>query len=174
MSSWPTIISTIIVTVAFAVFAVLSVVLAEIDARTHRIPNRLVLPGYLVAIALFVAACLVGAPWVTLLRAAVAMVALFGFYLALRLLSRSAMGGGDVKLAGLIGLHLGWLGWTELAVGAIAAFVLGGLYAVVLLASGRAGRRTRIPFGPWMLAGAWVGILLGTALILGIPPAQTA
>ena len=49
-------------------------------------------------------------------------------------------------------------------VGAFAAFLLGGLFGVALLLSRRASRRTAIPFGPWMLAGAWVGILAGPAL----------
>lgn len=163
MPVWPL----IVVTGAFAVFAVVSVCLAVIDLRTHRLPDRIVLPAYLVAFALFALAALLGAGWMTLLRAVVGMAALFAFYFLLRLVSPGGMGGGDVKLAGLIGLHLAWIGWTALAVGAIAGFVLGGLHGVILLASGRAGRRTRIPFGPWMLAGAWCGILAGVAMAGG-------
>ena len=72
------------------------------------------------------------------------------------------MGGGDVKLAGVVGLYLGWIGWGTLAVGAFAAFLLGGLFGIVLLIA--AGRRTAIPFGPWMIAGAWLGILTGEAV----------
>lgn len=68
---------------------------------------------------------------------------------------------GDVKLAGVIGLVLGWVGWSALAVGALAAFLLGGLVGLALIVLGRARRSTGIPFGPWMLGGAWVGILLG-------------
>ncbi|HAQ59267.1 MAG TPA: prepilin peptidase, partial [Microbacterium sp.] len=63
--------------------------------------------------------------------------------------------------AGLIGIQLGWLGWGSVVVGAFAAFLLGGVFGVALLLARRAGRRTAIPFGPWMLAGAWVGIILG-------------
>ena len=71
------------------------------------------------------------------------------------------MGFGDVKLAGVIGIYLGWLGWDVLAVGALAAFLLGGLFGVILLVSRSAGSKTAVPFGPWMLGGAWVGILGG-------------
>jgi leader peptidase (prepilin peptidase)/N-methyltransferase len=92
------------------------------------------------------------------------MALLYGFYLALRLIHVGGMGGGDVKLAGVIGLYLGWLGWGALAVGALAAFLLGGVFGVLLLALRRAGRRSAIPFGPWMLAGAWTGILAGEAV----------
>ncbi len=70
-------------------------------------------------------------------------------------------GFGDVKLAGLLGLYLGWVGWGALAVGSFAAFVLGGVFSVGLLMLRRAGRKTGIPFGPWMLLGAAVGIVWG-------------
>ena len=74
------------------------------------------------------------------------------------------MGGGNVKLAGVLGLYLAWLGWGVLAVGALAAFVLGGLFGLALIASRRADRRTAVPFGPWMIAGAWLAILAGDGL----------
>jgi leader peptidase (prepilin peptidase)/N-methyltransferase len=77
------------------------------------------------------------------------------------------MGLGDVKLAGVLGLFLGFLGWAELVVGAFAGFVLGGLFAIGLLLSRRAGRTSGIPFGPWMVAGAWVGIVGGGAIADG-------
>ena len=92
------------------------------------------------------------------------MTVLYCFYLALRLLRPGGMGGGDVKLAGVLGLYLGWLGWGSLAVGAFAAFFFGGVFGLALMAFGRAGRRTAIPFGPWMIAGAWAGILAGGPL----------
>lgn len=74
---------------------------------------------------------------------------------------------GDVKLAGVIGLVLGWVGWSALAVGALAAFLLGGLAAAILIVARRASRTSGIPFGPWMLGGAWVGILLGEPIARG-------
>jgi leader peptidase (prepilin peptidase)/N-methyltransferase len=77
------------------------------------------------------------------------------------------MGLGDVKLSGLLGAHLAWLGWGTLAVGAFSAFALGGLTSLVLLLGGRAGRKTRIPFGPFMLAGALLAILVGEPLASG-------
>ncbi len=77
------------------------------------------------------------------------------------------MGFGDVKLAALLGLYLGFVGLPQLAVGVLAAFLLGGLAGATLLVLRRADRRTAIPFGPWMLAGAWVGILAGTPIAEG-------
>lgn len=143
---------------AFAYLGVVSIVLAVIDVRHHRLPNRIVLPSYGVGGALLVAAVLFGAPPSALGRAVVGMVVLFGFYLLLRLLSRRGLGGGDVKLAGVLGLYLGWIGWEALKIGALAGFVVGGAIGVVLMVARRADRRTRIAFGPAMLIGAWLVI----------------
>jgi len=74
------------------------------------------------------------------------------------------MGFGDVKLAGVLGGYLAWLGWGELVVGAFAAFLLGGLAGILLMVLRRAGRKSHIPFGPWMLLGALIAILWGGAL----------
>lgn len=149
---------------AFWWFVASTVALALIDLDTRRLPDVIVLPGYLVGAALFTLACLLGADWWALARAAIGMGALFTLYAVLWLVRSGAMGAGDVKLAGLVGLHLGWLGWGPLAVGAVAAFILGGIFGIGLLASGRAGRKTAIAFGPWMVVGAWTGVLAGTGI----------
>jgi leader peptidase (prepilin peptidase)/N-methyltransferase len=71
---------------------------------------------------------------------------------------------GDVKLAGLLGLHLGWLGWGAVVVGAFAAFVVQAVVALVLLAARRIGLRGELPFGPAMLAGAALAIATAGSL----------
>jgi leader peptidase (prepilin peptidase)/N-methyltransferase len=147
--------------VAFLWLAGASVALAVIDVEHHRLPDAIVLPSYAVGLVLLGASSALSGEWDALLRGVVGLVALFVFYLALALVKPGAMGFGDVKLAGVLGLWLGWLGWGELVVGAFAAFVLGGLFSIVLLATRRAQRTGGIPFGPWMLAGAWVGVLVG-------------
>jgi leader peptidase (prepilin peptidase) / N-methyltransferase len=149
---------------ALLYLAAISIALALIDIDTHTLPNRIVFPAYPVTVVLLAVASLVGNDWGDLLRAAIGGVALFAFYLALVLIYPSGMGLGDVKLAGVLGLYLGYLGWPALIVGAFSAFVLGGLYAIALLATRRVSRSGGIPFGPWMLAGAWVGILGGTPI----------
>jgi leader peptidase (prepilin peptidase)/N-methyltransferase len=92
------------------------------------------------------------------------MALLFGFYLVLALVYPAGMGLGDVKLAGLLGLYLGWLGWAAVAVGAFTAFLIGGLVGVSLLATGRAGRKTAVPFGPAMLSGALLSVFAGAPI----------
>jgi leader peptidase (prepilin peptidase)/N-methyltransferase len=80
---------------------------------------------------------------------------LYVFYWVLALWG---MGGGDVKLAPLLGLYLGWLGWSSVAIGAFAGFLLGGVVGVLLMTLRGAGRKTRVPFGPMMLAGAVLAV----------------
>ncbi len=85
------------------------------------------------------------------------MSVLVGFYLLLA--ATGGLGLGDVRLAGLLGLYLGWLGWTSLVTGTLTGFVLAGLTGAILMVAGRATRRTRLPFGPFMILGAFVAIL---------------
>ena len=147
--------------VAFLWLAGVSVALAVIDLEHHRLPNAIVLPSYAVGGALLAASSILVGDWPALVRAAIGLASLFAFYLIAALSYPGGMGFGDVKLAGVLGLYLAWLGWGEFAVGAFAAFLLGGLFAVVLLVTRRVERTGGIPFGPWMLAGAWVGVFAG-------------
>jgi leader peptidase (prepilin peptidase)/N-methyltransferase len=135
--------------------------LIVIDARTHRLPNRIVLPTLVSLIVLAAADALGTGESGAFVRALLGMLLLGGFYAVLRVLSRAGMGGGDVKLAAAIGLVLGWHGWQSLAIGAASAFVLGALYALTLILLRRADGATRIAFGPWMIAGALLGVILG-------------
>lgn len=151
----------VVVAAAYLWFAAASIVLTVIDLDTFRLPNAIVLPSIGVGVILLTVASLLASAWGQLLRALAAAAVLFLFYLVLRLVRSDAMGGGDVKLAALVGLHLGWIGWDAVAVGFFAAFLTGGVYGVALMLLRRAGRRTAIPFGPWMLLGAWAGIIFG-------------
>ena len=152
-----------LVIVAYLYFAAVSILLTLIDLDTHRLPNSIVLPSYLVAGILFTVAAGLTGDWAALLRAGIGMAALYAFYFVLRLARPGGMGGGDVKLAGVIGIHLGWIGWGALAVGAFAAFLYGGVFGIALMLMRRAGRKTAIPFGPWMIVGAWTGVFFGEA-----------
>ena len=134
-------------------------VLAVIDVRTHRLPNRIVLPAYPIAIVALGVLAVADGDAHAFLRAVLGGLVLFGAYAVLRGIRGSGLGGGDVKLAGVLGLLLGFAGWGSLLVGAASAFVAGGLYAIALLLLRRADRHTAIPFGPWMLLGAWIGLL---------------
>lgn len=157
----------LLVTIALLSFAAISIALAAIDLDTHRLPDAIVLPSYGVLGALLAGAAIATGDLEAAARAAAGAGILFAGYLALALISPRGMGMGDVKLAGVIGLMLGWFGWAALAVGTLAAFLLGGLVGIGLILARRASRNTGIPFGPWMLGGAWVGILLGEPIARG-------
>jgi leader peptidase (prepilin peptidase)/N-methyltransferase len=90
-------------------------------------------------------------------------------YLVLALVSPGGggLGFGDVKLAGVLGLLLGWLGWGPVVVSVLGAFVSGGVLALILLLAGRAGRSSHIAFGPSMIVGAWVAVMFPVVLITG-------
>jgi len=152
---------------AYLYFAAVTVALTLIDLDTRTLPNRIVVPSFVVAPVLLALASFGSGDWWALLWALVGGVALFTFYFILAMIYPHGMGFGDVKLAGLVGIVLGYLGWGSLLVGAFAAFLLGGVFSIVLLALRKATRKSGIPFGPWMLLGAWVGIVFGNEISIG-------
>lgn len=149
---------------AFLYAGAIGVALALIDLDVKRLPDRIVLPSYLAVLGLLAVPAVANGDWHSYLRALLGMAALYGFYFALAFVYPSGMGFGDVKLAGVLGLLLGWLGWGALVVGAFFGFLLGGVVGAALLLARRAGRRTAIPFGPFMLAGAFLAVLYGHTL----------
>jgi leader peptidase (prepilin peptidase)/N-methyltransferase len=149
---------------AFLYLGAVGVALALIDIDVKRLPNAIVLPSYPVAAVLLGAAALANGEPGRLVRVLVGGVALYAFYFLLMLIQPRGMGFGDVKLAGVLGGYLAYLGWGELVLGGFLAFLLGGVAGAVLMAVRRAGRKSHIPFGPWMLLGALVAILWGGAL----------
>lgn len=163
-STIPATIAAVLHLVAFLYLAAISLALAIIDVETHKLPDVIVLPGYAIGVVLLGTAALLQGDLVGLGRMAAGAGILFAFYYVLAFISPRGMGLGDVKLAGVLGLFLGSLGWGQLAVGAGAAFALGGLFSIILLITRRAGRKSGIPFGPWMLLGAWVGVFAGQAI----------
>ena len=137
-----------------------SVVLSVIDVRTHKLPNRFVLPAYPMAGVLLGGAALTAGEAGMILASWGGALALFLFYWFLWSLYPAGMGLGDVKLAGVLGLYLGFLSWQHVLLGAAAGFVVGGVWGLVLIASRRGTAKTAIPFGPAMLAGTWATLLL--------------
>ena len=143
---------------AFLLFAAVAVLLTVIDLRHRLLPNRVILPALAAGAVLLTVAAAAGDAWPALLRATLGAAVLFVVFLVLALVSPRSLGMGDVKLAALVGLFLGWIGWGAVVVGGAAGFVVQALLAVVLLASRRIGLRGELPFGPAMLVGAAVAI----------------
>jgi leader peptidase (prepilin peptidase)/N-methyltransferase len=137
------------------------VLLAVVDLRVRRLPDPLTLPLAGAALVLLGVAALVpghAGRWTTALLGALALGA---GYFVLFLVNPAGMAFGDVKLALGAGAVLGWYGWPTLMLGTFAGFLLGAVYGGVLVLAGRAGRGTAIAFGPFLLAGALLGVLAG-------------
>ncbi len=141
---------------AYLYLAAVAIALALIDLETYRLPDAIVRPSYYVAIALLVPAALLAGDSTAIWRGFLAAGLLWLLFLGIRLLG--PMGWGDIKLAPLLGFYLGWLGWSAVAVGAFAGFLLGGVAGVALMAVRLARFKSRIPFGPYMLAGAFLAV----------------
>ena len=152
---------------AYLYLAAVGIALAMIDFDVKRLPDALTLPSYVVGIALLGAAAITDDAWWSFERALIGMAALFAFYFVIALISPRGMGFGDVKLSGALGLYLGWLGWGPLVVGAFMAFLIGGVVSIALVLFAGAGRKTKVPFGPFMLLGTLVGIIWGHQLAHG-------
>ncbi len=137
------------------------VLLAAVDLKVRRLPDPLTLPLAGAALALLGLAALLpehAGEWTTALLGALALGA---GYLLLFLINPAGMGFGDVKLALTAGTVLGWYGWPTLMLGTFAGFLLGAFYGGALLVARRASRKTAIPFGPFLIAGAFLGVLAG-------------
>ncbi|NKX51947.1 prepilin peptidase [Arthrobacter deserti] len=133
--------------------------LSWIDARTHTLPNRIVFPAYAVAPALLAVAAVAGGDAARLWGLLAGGAALWAFYFLVRFIHPAGMGFGDVKLAGVLGMYLGYVGFDRLLWATCAAFAAGGLYGVLLIALRRANLKSAIPFGPFMILGALAAML---------------
>jgi len=149
---------------AFLYFTAIGVALSAIDLDTRRLPNAIVLPSYpVIAVLLTASAAYQGDFW-PLLRAGLGGLALFAFFVVLAVAHPAGMGFGDVKLAGLVGMVLGYLSWRALLVGGFAGFLLGAVVGIAVIALRKGDRRTALPFGPFMVAGALLAVFTADAL----------
>ncbi|MGH3245738.1 MAG: prepilin peptidase [Trebonia sp.] len=139
--------------------ALCSVPLAFIDVAVRRLPDVLTGAAFGGTALLLLAAAAASGNWHALAQSVLGGIALAGFYLVLALISPSGMGMGDVKAAAGLGTILAWRGWAALIAGGFAGFLLAAVYGVTLLMSGRATRKHQMPFGPFMIAGAFLVLL---------------
>ena len=149
---------------AYLYLAAVGLALALIDLDCRRLPDALTLPSYPAAAVLLGVAALAGSDSGSLVRALLGGAVMFAVYFLLCLAYPAGMGFGDVKLSGVLGLYLGWLGWDVLAVGLFLGFALGAVFGIALIASGRGSRKSKVPFGPFMIGGALIAVLVGQRL----------
>ena len=147
--------------VGFAVFMIGTAVLALIDARTMRIPNRLLYPVFWSGLMLLTCSAACSVSWSRLTIALASAATTAAVFLLLH--RTSGLGRGDVRLSGLLGLFLGWFGPATVLTGLVLGTLFAGMFGAALLVAGRADRRKRLPYGPFLIFGSWLALLLAVA-----------
>ena len=155
------------VVAAHVVAALGLVTLSVIDADLFLLPKRIVWPLVFVTGALMGVAALIDGEGDALRRAVISGFAAFGALLLLHIISPAGMGFGDVRLAALIGLDLGWIGAAQVILGMFAGFVFAAAVGIALLITRRKKGRDAVPFGPFLALGT-LFVLFGGDLLLGL------
>jgi leader peptidase (prepilin peptidase)/N-methyltransferase len=150
---------------AYLVLAGALIALSAIDLEHYVLPNRILYPVDAAVILLLAAGSAGEHDWGAFVRALLAGAVAFAIFFAIHIVSPRGMGFGDVRLAFLLGLALGWLGWGEVAGGLFAGFVYGAVIGVVLIAVKVRGRKQQIPFGPFLAAGTMTFVLFGEPMV---------
>jgi leader peptidase (prepilin peptidase)/N-methyltransferase len=150
---------------AFLVLAAACLAASVIDLEHLLIPDRLVFPSLGLAALFLTGAAAIDDEWDQLLLAVAGAAIASGGLLVLALLKAGAMGGGDVKLALLLGLCLGWLGLDHVALGMFLGFLLGSIVGVALLLGGSRGLKDHFAFGPFLAAGTLLAVWWGEQLL---------
>ena len=150
---------------AYCILMAVLVAQTWIDLKTQRLPREITYWGIgLGAVGLAVAAIVIDEPeriWMMTFGAAIALVTMWLIYT----LSRGGMGDGDVRLAPLLGMYLGWLNPGIVLPGLFFGFIAGAVVGVTMMAIDRAGRRTAVPFGPFLALGTVVAIFVGQPFV---------
>jgi len=149
----------------FLAFLAMAVAVSFTDLSHRLVPRQLLYGGLAVIVPLFVVVSAVEHTWSDLLRAVICGAVAFALFFAIWFLVPRGMGFGDVRLAGVIGLTVGYLGIGHAYLAFLVGFVVGLLFGVVLMVGSSAGRKTRIPFAPALCIGAVVAILWGQPLV---------
>jgi leader peptidase (prepilin peptidase)/N-methyltransferase len=150
---------------AFLLFMAGLLALAFTDLEHFLLPVRIVYPMLAGVAALLLLAAALGGSWRHLVSATICGLVAFAIFFSLNFVNPKWMAFGDVRLAGVIGLGLGWLGWKAALLGFFMAFLLGSVVGVVLIAAKRIQRKAPIPFGVFLAAGAFIAIYASQPLL---------
>jgi leader peptidase (prepilin peptidase)/N-methyltransferase len=148
----------------YVLLAVSLAVLSLIDLRSLLLPRRIVVPVTAASVAWLTGVALVEDDLGALVRALACATVSFGAFLAAHLASHSALGFGDVRLAFLLGLDLGWLGVSHVVAGLLLGFVTAAVVGLVLVAARVRALADALPFGPFLAAGTLTAIVAGDVL----------
>ena len=150
---------------AFLVVFAALVAISAVDLERFIVPNRILYPALFLAAPLLVAAAVLDGDWSSLRGAALGGVVAWVMLFAIHMASPRGMGFGDVRLAGLIGMLLGWLGIGHVLLGLFLAFLTAALVGVGLVAVRLRGRKDKVPFGPFLALGAILAVLFGSPIL---------
>jgi len=150
---------------AFCIFFASLLAVSVIDLDLFIIPNRVVYPTLFITAPLLAIAAAAEGSWGHLRDAAIGGAVGFGVLLVIHLAVPRGMGFGDVRLAGVIGMMLGWLGLRYLFLGLFLAFLLAAVIGLVLIATRLRTRKDAVPFGPFLASGAVLAALWGHAIL---------
>ncbi len=150
---------------AFLVVTAGLVAISAVDLEKFIVPNRILYPTLFIAAPLLLAAAVIDGDWSQARTAAIGGVLGFGLLLVIHLVSPAGMGFGDVRLAGLIGMTVGWLSVGEVLVALFLAFLLAAVVGVGLILVGVKGRKDKVPFGPFLAGGALLAVLFGAQIL---------
>lgn len=134
--------------------------LVVIDLAVHRLPDKPVASTFLAILLALGVAAATGIGWAPLGRALLAALVLVAAYFILAFVAPDGLGLGDVKFAAVIGLALGWFGWSHVAIGSLLAFMINGLVALIVLIRRGKIKGSEVPFGPSMVLGAVVALVV--------------
>jgi leader peptidase (prepilin peptidase)/N-methyltransferase len=143
----------------YSYLAAVGVAASTVDLIEQRLPTELILPACGVLGALFTTSAIVDADARNLLRALAGAAVLTTFHLALALASRGGLGAGDVKFGGLLGMALGWLGWSAIVTATLLAWATAAM-ALIFLPALRSRSNAAVPMGPFLLCGTLIAITL--------------
>ncbi len=149
------------IAMAYWAFVVMLVTVSVTDLTHRLVPRRLIYAGLVVMVAVQVVVCAADRTWHDLAGAAIAGGVAFGLFFAIWFFVPRGMGFGDVRLAGVIGVGLGYLSLLHAYLGFLAGFVIGLLLGVVVMVGSGGGRKTRVPFGPPLAVGAVLAVIWG-------------
>jgi leader peptidase (prepilin peptidase)/N-methyltransferase len=151
--------------VAYLVLTAVLVALATIDLETYLLPNRLVFPLTGAMLVLLPLGLLADGDLDAYGRGLLAGAIAFAAFFVLHVVSPRSMGFGDVKLAFVLGLSLGCVGWGEMILGLFLGFLYGAVIGLVLIAARLRAKNQAVPFGPFLVAGAVTALLVGMPIL---------
>ena len=150
---------------AYLVFIAVTVAVTLTDLDHKLIPNRILFPGTGIGVVLLGGGALIEGELGSYGQALLGAAAYFLLLLVIALIAGGGFGFGDVKLGFFLGLFLGYQSWGVLLVGAFLSFFLGGVISILLLLFRIKGRKDAIPFGPYMVAGAYLSLVFGVGIV---------